>query len=70
MNPPDPYPSSSECIGEDSDSDMDDTDDATVMGSTVAYAEVEASIQALRYNGGMDGAPGMILLFCCVRTCE
>jgi hypothetical protein len=49
---------------------MDDTDDATVMGSTVAYAEVEASIQALRYNGGMDGAPGIILLFCCVRTCE
>ena len=46
----------------DSDSDIDDTDDATVMGSTVAYAEVEASIQALRYGGGTDSSPGKISL--------
>ena len=36
--------------GSDADSDVDDLDDATVMGSTVAYAEVEASIRALRYG--------------------
>ena len=35
----------------DTDSDSEDTDDATVMGSSVAYAEVEESIRALRYGG-------------------
>ena len=41
----------------DTDSDIDDTDDATVMGSSVAYAEVEASIRALRY-GSVEGNQG------------
>lgn len=42
---------------EDSDdSDIDDNNDATVMGSTVAYAEVEASLRALRY-GSVDSYP-------------
>ena len=33
---------------------MDDSDDVTVMGSSVAYAEVEASIHALRYGCGEE----------------
>ena len=45
---------------DDSDSDLDDTDDTTVMGSAVAYEEVEASIQALRYGGGEDAASGTV----------
>ena len=36
--------------GSDADSDVDDSDDATIMGTTVAYTEVEASIRALRYG--------------------
>jgi hypothetical protein len=40
----------------DDDSDIDDNNDATVMGSTVAYAEVEASLRALRY-GSVDSRP-------------
>ena len=30
------------------------------MGSAVAYEEVEASIQALRYGGGEDAASGTV----------
>ena len=46
----------------DTDSDIDDTDDATVMGSSVAYAEVEASIRALRY-GSVEGNQGEYCVF-------
>jgi hypothetical protein len=41
----------------DDDSDIDDNNDATVMGSTVAYAEVEASLRALRYGKYLPSDP-------------
>ena len=40
---------------EDDDLDwLDGSSSANVFGSSVAYAEVEASLQALRYSGGGD----------------